>query len=166
MVGQTLAKYRIVDKLGEGGMGVVWKALDTQLEREVAIKVLPEHLAADPERLARFEREAKLLASLNHRNIATLYGLEQAEGVRFIVMELAEGEDLAKRLERGPLPVHEALDVAHQLAERFVDHLVVGRQARKRTIQLRHVTASTPSAGRLSLDSTGMTKKPPVGLGI
>jgi serine/threonine-protein kinase len=97
-------------------MGVVWKAVDTKLQREVAIKVLPDYLAEDPEHLSRFEREAKLLASLNHRNIAAIYGLDQAEGSRFLVMELVEGEDLGKRLERGPLPVDEAIDVCHQLA--------------------------------------------------
>jgi hypothetical protein len=116
MIGKTLSHYRVVEKLGEGGMGVVWKAVDTELDREVALKVLPEHFADDPERLARFEREAKLLASLNHRNIAAIYGLTQAEGVRFLVMELVEGEDLAVRLARGPLPVDEAVDVGHQLA--------------------------------------------------
>jgi serine/threonine-protein kinase len=105
MIGRTLSHYRIVEKLGEGGMGIVWKAIDTHLDREVAIKVLPEALAQDVEYLARFEREAKLLATLNHRNIAAIYGLEQAEGTRFLVMELIEGEDLARRLEGGPLPV-------------------------------------------------------------
>ena len=116
MVGQTLSHYRIVEKLGEGGMGVVWKAVDTQLQRDVAIKVLPEHFAQDPEHLSRFEREAKLLASLNHRNIAAIYGLEESDGKRFLVMELIEGEDLAQRLERGALPVEESIDVGHQLA--------------------------------------------------
>ena len=106
MIGKTLTHYRILDKLGEGGMGVVWKALDTQLDREVAVKILPEHLANDAEHLARFEREAKLLASLNHRNIAAIYGVgsdtvDEGSPVRFIVMELVEGEDLSTRLARG-----------------------------------------------------------------
>jgi serine/threonine protein kinase len=83
-------------------MGEVWRATDTRLEREVAIKALPEDVARDPERLARFEREAKVLASLSHPNIASVYGLEEAHGERFLVMELAEGEDLAERLKRGP----------------------------------------------------------------
>ena len=81
MIGRTLSHYRIVEKLGEGGMGVVWKAVDTQLQREVAIKVLAEHVARDPEHMSRFEREAKLLASLNHRNIAAIYGLEESDGL-------------------------------------------------------------------------------------
>jgi serine/threonine protein kinase len=121
--GQNLLHYRIVEKVGEGGMGVVWKALDTSLERAVAIKVLPEAFAADQERLLRFEREAKLLASLNHPNIAAVYGLHEAGRpsgpVRFIVMELVEGEDLAVRLKRGPLDVDDALAVAIQAADGF-----------------------------------------------
>ena len=116
MVGKTLSHYRIVEKLGEGGMGVVWKALDTQLDREVAIKVLPETFSADVERVARFKREAKLLASLNHRNIAAIYGLDEAHEQRFLVMELVEGEDLARKLGSAPLPVEEAIDLCHQLA--------------------------------------------------
>jgi serine/threonine protein kinase len=89
---QTLSHYRILEKLGAGGMGEVYRAEDTNLDRQVAIKVLPDVFAADPERLARFEREAKLLASLNHPNIASIYGLEEAEGKRFLVLELIEGE--------------------------------------------------------------------------
>ena len=99
--GQTLLHYCIADKIGEGGMGEVWKAIDTTLDREVAIKVLPPQLAAYPERLARFDREAKLLASLNHPNIAAVYGFQEYEGVRFVVMELGGGEDLSQRIERG-----------------------------------------------------------------
>jgi hypothetical protein len=120
MVEKTLSHYRIVEKLGEGGMGVVWKALDTQLDREVAIKVLPETFSSDAERVARFEREAKLLASLNHRNIAAIYGLDEDNtstgSVRFLVMELVEGEDLSRKLASGPLPVDESIDLCHQLA--------------------------------------------------
>jgi serine/threonine protein kinase len=115
--GQTLSHYRLIEKIGEGGMGVVWKALDTKLDREVAIKLLPEELAADPERLARFKREAKLLASLNHRNIATLHGLEEQDDRRFLVMELVEGENLAGRITRGRIPVEEALPIALQITE-------------------------------------------------
>jgi Tol biopolymer transport system component len=117
--GRTIFHYRILAKLGEGGMGIVWRAVDTTLDREVAIKVLPEALAADPERLARFDREAKLLASLKHPNIAEIHGLHAVEEdqTRFIVMELVEGEDLAQRLGRaGPLPRQEVLDVARQVA--------------------------------------------------
>jgi Tol biopolymer transport system component len=115
--GQTLLHYRVVEKIGEGGMGEVWKAIDTSLDREVAIKILPEALAADQERLARFEREAKLLASLNHPNIAAVYGLHEAASSRFIAMELVTGEDLAVRLRREPLDVDDALTIARQIAE-------------------------------------------------
>ncbi|MHC4816304.1 MAG: serine/threonine-protein kinase, partial [Planctomycetota bacterium] len=111
----NLLHYRLISQIGEGGMGVVWKATDTTLDREVAIKILPEQFAADPERLARFEREAKLLASLNHPNIAAVYGLHESGGVRFLAMELVDGEDLAKRLGRGRLPVEAALDAAGQI---------------------------------------------------
>jgi serine/threonine-protein kinase len=117
MLGKTLSHYKITDKLGAGGMGEVYRAEDTNLDRQVAIKVLPDVFADDPERLARFEREAKLLASLNHTNIASIYGLEQADGKRFLVLELVEGETLAERIRKGPLPVDEALEVCRQIAE-------------------------------------------------
>ncbi len=117
---QTLLHYRLVEKIGEGGMGVVWKALDTTLDREVAIKFLPDAFAADPDRLARFEREAKLLASLNHPGIAAVYGLHEIAGdesIRFIAMELVPGEDLAERLAGGALETNIAIDVARQIAD-------------------------------------------------
>ena len=114
--GQTLLQYRLVEKIGEGGMGVVWKARDVTLERDVAIKVLPG-LQDSGERLTRLEREAKMLASLNHPNIATVFGFHDADGIRFLAMELVPGEDLATRLARGPMPVKEALVVARQIAE-------------------------------------------------
>ena len=98
-------------------MGEVYRAEDTNHSRQVAIKVLPDEFAHDAERLARFEREAKLLASLNHPNIAAIHGLEEHEGKRFIVLELVEGQTLAERLLKGPLPVDEALDVCRQIAE-------------------------------------------------
>jgi serine/threonine-protein kinase len=116
-IGQNLLHYRIVEKIGEGGMGVVWKAEDTTLHREVAIKVLPPEVAQDTERLARFEREAKVLASLNHANIASIYGLHQADDVRFLSMELVDGEDLAVRLERGRMAVEDTLGIARQVAD-------------------------------------------------
>ena len=96
--GLELLHYRIVEKIGEGGMGVVWRAATRRLDRDVAIKVLPDALAADPERLARFEREAKLLATLNHPNIAASTGCTKSDGVTFLAMELVPGEDLAERL--------------------------------------------------------------------
>jgi eukaryotic-like serine/threonine-protein kinase len=117
MIGNTLGHYRITEKLGAGGMGVVYRADDKTLDRQVAIKVLPETFTGDPERLARFEREAKLLASLNHPNIATIYGLEQADGKRLLIMELVEGNTLAELLSQGPLPIEEALGVCRQIAE-------------------------------------------------
>ncbi len=119
--GHTLLHYRIVEKIGEGGMGEVWKAVDTTLDREVAIKLLPDAFSGDRERMARFEREAKMLAALNHPNIAAVYGLHETDTpdgpVRFIAMEMVPGEDLAHRLVRGPLDVDEAVDVARQVAE-------------------------------------------------
>ena len=114
--GRMLSHYRLEEKLGEGGMGVVWRALDTTLDREVAVKILPDTFEQHPERLERFEREAKVLASLHHPNIAVLYGLDQDQGVRFLVMELVEGEDLSKRLARGPLPTLDAMKLCAQVA--------------------------------------------------
>ena len=115
--GQTLTHYEILGRLGAGGMGEVYRARDMRLEREVAIKVLPEHFAHDEERLRRFEREAKALASLNHPNVAQVFGIDQVADTCFLAMELVPGEDLAARLARGPLPVDEALDVCRQIAE-------------------------------------------------
>src|SRR5512139_2472107 len=117
MIGKTLGHYRVGEQLGRGGMGEVYSAEDLNLNRKVALKFLPDAFAGDPERMARFEREAKLLASLNHPNIAAIYGLEQSEGKRFLVLELVEGETLAQRLSKGPLPVEEALGVCRQIAE-------------------------------------------------
>lgn len=111
-----LGPYKIQSLLGAGGMGEVYRALDTRLDRDVAIKVLPEALAKDKERILRFEREAKVLASLNHPNIAAIYGFEEFQGKRFLIMELAEGETLAERLARGPLPVRDALEFASGIA--------------------------------------------------
>jgi serine/threonine protein kinase len=117
MIGKTLSHYKILEKIGAGGMGEVYRADDLRLHRQVAVKVLPDMFAADPERLARFEREAKLLAALSHPNIAAIYGLEEAEGKRFLVLELVEGETLAQRLARGPFPFDEALEVCRQVAD-------------------------------------------------
>ncbi len=114
--GTRLAHYHLVRKLGEGGMGVVFEAEDERLGRSVAIKILPESLAGSPNRLARFEREAKLLASLNDPGIAAIYGLEASGGTRFLVLELVPGESLAARLKRGPVPVAEALGLCRQVA--------------------------------------------------
>jgi serine/threonine-protein kinase len=112
MIGRTVAHYRITAKLGEGGMGEVYRARDTKLDRDVAIKVLPAALANNTERMARFEREAKVLAALNHPNIAAIYGLED----RAIVMELVEGPTLAERIRSGPLELKDALGIALAIA--------------------------------------------------
>jgi len=117
MIGTRLGPYEITGKVGEGGMGEVWRATDTRLGREVALKLLPPAFSSEPDRLARFEREAKLLASLNHPNIATLFGLEEITGQRVLAMELVEGEDLSERMKRGPIPLDEALPIARQIAE-------------------------------------------------
>jgi serine/threonine protein kinase len=117
MIGRRLGPYEITAKLGEGGMGVVWRARDSHLGREVALKVLPEAFTADPERLARFEREAKLLAQLNHPNIAQIHGLEVSGETRALVMELVEGPTLAERLEAGSLLLDDCLSIARQVAE-------------------------------------------------
>src|SRR5688572_23743601 len=98
-------------------MGEVYRARDTRLDRDVAIKILPEAFTADAERVARFQREARVLASLNHHNIATIHGLEQTDGAHALVMELVEGEDLAQRLARGAIPIDEALPIAKQIAD-------------------------------------------------
>ena len=117
MLAQTIAHYRIQAKIGAGGMGEVYRATDTRLQRDVAIKVLPEALARDTGRMARFEREAKVLASLKHPNIASIYGLEESNGTRALVMELVEGPTLAERIKKGPLGLDEALPIAKQIAE-------------------------------------------------
>ncbi len=115
--GHKLAHYEILEPIGKGGMGEVYRAKDSKLGRDVAIKVLPEEFTQHPQKLARFEREARLLAALNHPGIATLHGFEEAEGKPFLVMELVEGETLAERIARGPIPEQEALQLSIQIAE-------------------------------------------------
>ena len=115
--GTTLGPYEVTAKIGQGGMGEVYRAHDTKLGRDVALKVLPDLFADDPERLARFQREARVLASLNHPNIASIYGLEESEGVRALVLELVEGPTLAERIAQGAIPVEEALPIAKQIAD-------------------------------------------------
>jgi len=115
--GTRLGPYEILDAIGAGGMGEVYRARDSRLGRDVALKVLPEAFARDPDRMVRFEREAKVLASLNHPNIASLYGLEESNGARALVMELVEGPTLSARIQQGSLPLAEALPVAKQIAE-------------------------------------------------
>jgi serine/threonine protein kinase len=153
-----LAHYRLVEKIGEGGMGVVWKALDTTLDREVAVKILPDEFAGQPERLARFEREAKLLASLNHPHIAAIYGIHESEGRRFLAMELVPGEDLSQRLSRGPVPVGEALPVALQMAtalEAAHESGVIHRDLKPANIKL--AGGASPASTTTGSDAPGST---------
>ena len=116
-VGQQLGPYEITSLIGKGGMGEVYRARDSKLKRDVAIKILPDEFSRDAGRISRFEREAEALASLNHSNIAQIYGLEDSSDTHCIVMELVEGETLQERLTRGPIPVDEALQLAGQIAE-------------------------------------------------
>src|SRR6202047_5318250 len=116
--GTKLGSYEVVAPIGAGGMGEVYQAHDTKLGRDVAIKVLPEAFAHDDDRLSRFQREAKMLASLNHPNIATIYGLEHSDGTHYLVMELVPGDTLQQRVKReGAVPIEEALTIAKQMAE-------------------------------------------------
>src|SRR3989442_6496911 len=117
MIGTKFAHYEITGHLGSGGMGDVYQATDSKLGRSVAIKFLPEAFTHDAERAARLEREARVLASLNHPNIAAIFGLEESGGRNFLVMELVEGETLADRIQRGPIPIEESLMIARQIVE-------------------------------------------------
>ena len=146
MIGQTLAHYEITAKLGQGGMGEVYRARDTKLDREVALKLLPTEMSGDPERAARFEREARMLASLQHPNIASIYGYEHVGSARFLTMELVEGEDLAERLERGPASIEDTLQVAKQMA--------VGLEA----AHLRGIIHRDLKPANVKLDPSGQVK--------
>ena len=115
--GQRIGAFDVGDLLGAGGMGEVYRARDARLDRDVAIKILPEAFAHDAERVARFRREAKTLASLNHPHIAAIYGLEESAGATILVMELVEGDDLSRRIARGAIPLDEAIPIATQIAE-------------------------------------------------
>src|SRR5262245_53170315 len=117
MIGKQLGSYEITGLLGKGGMGEVYRARDANLKRDVAIKILPDEFARDPARVSRFQREAEVLASLNHPNIAAIYDLQKSDEMRFLVLELVEGETLAERIQRGPIPVEEALELAARIAE-------------------------------------------------
>ena len=115
--GTRLGVFELTAQIGAGGMGEVYRATDTKLKRQVAIKILPPSFAADHDRLARFQREAEVLASLNHPNIAAIYGLEESEGIAALVMELVEGDDLSQRIAKGAIPLDEALPMAKQIAD-------------------------------------------------
>ncbi len=139
MIGPQLAHYRIIGRLGAGGMGEVYRARDERLGRDIALKVLPQAFAQDEQRMARFEREAQVLASLNHPNIATIYGLEEAGGVRALVMELVEGPTLADRIAQGQIPVEEALPIAKQICEALEhahEHGIIHRDLKPANIKL------------------------------
>src|SRR5215510_14139943 len=116
-IGTQLSSYEITALLGKGGMGEVYRARDAKLKRDVAIKILPEEFSSDADRVGRFQREAEVLASLNHPNIAAIYNLEESGGTRFLVLELVEGETLEERLRHGPIPVQEALTIANHICE-------------------------------------------------
>jgi len=142
--GTRLGVYEITALIGEGGMGQVFRARDTKLNRDVALKVLPDSFASDPERLGRFTREAQTLASLNHPNIAHIHGLEESSGVRALVMELVEGEDLSQRIAKGAIPLDEALPIAKQIAEALEsahEQGIIHRDLKPANIKVRGVTA-------------------------
>ena len=137
--GSKLAHYEVLEPIGKGGMGEVYRARDGKLGRDVAIKILPEEFSQDQERLARFEREARILAQLDHANIATLHGLEEHEGRQFLVMQLVEGETLAERIARGPIPVDEAIPLFVQIAdglEAAHDKAIVHRDLKPANIKI------------------------------
>jgi serine/threonine protein kinase len=140
LTGRQIGWYQILSLLGTGGMGDVYRARDTRLGRDVAIKVVANVFLSDPERLARFEHEARVLATLNHPHIGAIYGLEEAGGVRGLVLELVEGETLADRLSRGPLPFQEALAIARQIAEALEaahDRGIIHRDLKPANIKVR-----------------------------
>ena len=146
--GTRLGPYEITAQIGVGGMGEVYRATDTTLNRQVAIKVLPESLASDAERIARFEREAKTLASLNHPNIAAIYGFEKSSGVHALVMELVEGPTLENRIAEGAIPVDEALPIAKQIAEALEaahEQGIIHRDLKPANIKLS--TGAAPASG-------------------
>src|SRR5262249_33125293 len=116
-VGTQLGSHEIIALLGKGGMGEVYRARDLKLKREVAIKILPHEFSSDADRVSRLQREAEVLASLNHPNIASIHDIAEANGSRYLVLELVEGETLAERIARGPIPVEEALNIAHSICE-------------------------------------------------
>src|SRR5262250_2859081 len=116
-VGTQLGSHEITALLGKGGMGEVYRASDTKLKRDVAIKTLPDEFSLDVDRVSRFQREAEVLASLNHPNIAAIYDLQEASGTRFLILELVDGETLADRIQRGPIPIEEALEIAKHICE-------------------------------------------------
>ena len=166
--GATIGPYKVDREIGRGGMGVVFLAHDTRLGRTVALKALPEDVAADPDRLQRFEREARVLASLNHPNVAAIYGLEESEGRRYLALEHIEGETLADRIARGPLPLQETLDICIQIAagvEAAHDGGVVHRDLKPANVMITpndqvKVLDFGLAKGRVATDESGLAKSP------
>jgi hypothetical protein len=158
MIGQVLGPYTIVSRLGDGGMGEVYRARDTKLNRDVAIKVLLPAVANEPDRLARFSREAQVLASLNHPNIAHIHRLEESNGVTALVMELVEGEDLSQRIARGATPIDEALPIARKIAEAIEaahDQAIIHRDLKPANIKVGRAISWGPDGTIFSSDSRG-----------
>src|SRR4051812_9898827 len=138
--GTRVGVYQVIALIGEGGMGRVFRARDTRLDRDVALKVLPDLLAADSERLLRFQREAKTLATLNHQHIAHVYGFEQVGTTSVLVMEFVDGDDLAQRIARGAIPIDDALPIARQIAEAVEaahEHGIIHRDLKPANIKVR-----------------------------
>src|SRR5438093_12292414 len=166
--GATIGPYKVDREIGRGGMGVIFLAHDTRLGRTVALKALPEGVASDPDRLQRFEREARVLASLNHPNVAAIYGLEESEGRRYLVLEHIEGETLADRIARGPLPLQETLDICIQIAsgvETAHDAGVVHRDLKPGNVMITpgdqvKVLDFGLAEGRGATDESGLAKSP------
>src|SRR5712664_2345046 len=166
--GATIGPYKVDREIGRGGMGVIFLAHDTRLGRTVALKALPDDVASDTDRLQRFEREARVLASLHHPNTAAIYGLEEAEGRRYLALELIEGETLADKLARGALPLHEALDILIQIAsgmEVAHDAGVVHRDLKPANVMITpndqvKVLDFGLAKGRVATDESGLAKSP------
>jgi eukaryotic-like serine/threonine-protein kinase len=160
--GARLGPYEIVSPLGAGSMGEVYRSTDTRLKRQVAIKILPEALAADPDRLARFQREAEVLASLNHPHIAAVYGFEDAPGMKALVMELVEGPTLADRIADGPIAIDEALPIAAQIADALEaahERGIVHRDLKPANIKVRHDgTVKVLDFGLAKLSDAGLDR--------
>jgi Tol biopolymer transport system component len=154
LIGKRFAHYEIIGSIGKGGMGEVYRARDTKLGRDVAIKVLPTEMSGDPERLARFDREARTLATLQHANIASIYGFESADNVRFLAMELVDGEDLSQRLQSGSIAVDEVVDLGVQLAEGLAAAHAVGIIHR----DLKPANIKISSEGRLKILDFGLAR--------